>query len=99
MFTKNPAVQTQVKPQSDFILHTVYKESTATLTFVKKIKNFTKIKLKKSLAGDNLRIPLSLGLEMPFGRKQKTYNNKNIKNCIVQSSTCEKEGEMMWINN
>lgn len=31
---------------------------------------------------------------------KKPINNKNItKNCIVQSSTCEKEGEVMWLNN
>lgn len=45
------------QPQNYFILHSVYKESTATLTSVNKIKNFTKIKLKKSFAGDNLRKP------------------------------------------
>lgn len=61
MFTKNLTVQT---PQMNMSLShkitsysTLHKESTATLTSVRKIKNFTKIKVKKSPAADNLRIP------------------------------------------
>lgn len=53
----NSSNEHEPQPQNYFILHSVYKESTATLTSVKKIKNFTKIKLKKLFAGDNVRKP------------------------------------------
>lgn len=73
----------------------------------RKIKNLTKrLQIKKSLTGDHLRTAKRLELEIQFSRKQKTRprriweKQKNItKDCIMQSSNCEKEGEMMWINN
>lgn len=53
----NSSNEHEPQPQNYFILHSVYRESTATLTSVKKMKNFTKIKLKELFAGDNLRKP------------------------------------------
>lgn len=85
----------------------LYTKKAHPFSFVQKIKNLTKrLQIKKTLIGDHLRTPKKLEPEMHFSGKQRTRPPriwekwKNIaKDCIMQSSNCEKEGEMMWINN